>query len=52
MTDIEKLMKALEEIVKLQSYYAGLLNQYDGGERKQFKSADEFIKRLEELGHI
>jgi len=37
---------ALEESVKLQSHYAGLLNQYDGGRRLQFKNAGEWIERL------
>lgn len=37
---------ALEKSVKLQSHYAGLLNQYDGGERMVFESADDWVKRL------
>jgi hypothetical protein len=37
---------ALERSVKLQSHYAGLLNMWDGGERMQFKNADEWIERL------
>jgi len=44
-----KLKEALEESVKLQSHYAGILNMYDGGERMQFKNADEWMKRLESL---
>ena len=40
---------ALEESVKLQSHYAGLLNQYDNGERKQFSTAKEWIDRLNSL---
>lgn len=43
------LMEALEESVKLQSQYAGLLNQYDCGKRIQFDSAADWIQRLEYL---
>jgi hypothetical protein len=43
---IHELQRALDESVKLQSHYAGLLNQYDGGQRIQFANADEWIKRL------
>jgi hypothetical protein len=38
--------KALEESIKLQSHYAGILNMYDGGERLQFKDVFEWIQRL------
>ena len=38
--------KALEESVKLQSHYAELLNQYDGGQRISFKDADDWKYRL------
>ena len=44
--EIQRLKNALEESVKLQSHYAGLLNQYDGGKRLQFKDADEWMERL------
>lgn len=37
---------ALAESVKLQSHYAGLLNQYDGGQRIEFKDAEEWLARL------
>ncbi len=47
-----ELERALEESVKLQSHYAGLLNQYDGGRRMQFKDADAWIKRLQELDAV
>jgi len=43
---------ALEESVKLQSHYAGLLNIYDGGERMQFASAKEWTDRLRVTGTI
>lgn len=47
-----KLQIALTKSVELQSHYAGLLNMYDGGERKQFASAEEWIQRLEKIGEI
>jgi hypothetical protein len=46
-----ELVKALEASVKLQSHYAGLLNQYDGGNRMQFDSPFAWLKRLEEVEH-
>jgi len=47
---MNKLETALAESVKLQSHYAKLLNQYDGGERIVFKSFTEWIERLEKVG--
>jgi len=47
--EIEDFKKALEESVKLQSHYAGILNMYDGGQRIEFKDADEWVKRLREI---
>ncbi len=47
--DIEFLKEALEESVKLQSHYAKLLNMYDAGERIEFKDADEWLERLEDI---
>ena len=44
--ECEKQREALEQSVKLQSHYAVLLNGYDGGKRKQFKTAQEWIDRL------
>ncbi len=41
-----ELEDALSESVKLQSHYASLLNQYDGGERMQFATADAWVERL------
>lgn len=61
LTDTEKiefiaanstLMIALNESLKLQSHYAGLLNMNDGGQRRQFYSAAEWIDRLRECGKI
>ena len=43
---------ALEESLKLQSHYANLLNQYDGGERIVFRSSKEWIERLKKVGAI
>lgn len=37
---------ALEESIKLQSHYAQLMNQIDGGHRREFKDGDEWMKRL------
>ncbi len=42
----EELMTALEESVKLQSHYAILLNEWDGGQRITFANADKWIARL------
>lgn len=48
--EIMELEAALRESVKLQSHYAKLLNQYDGGERLSFASIEEWIARLKEVG--
>jgi hypothetical protein len=40
---------ALYESLRLQSHYAELLNMYDGGERRQFSTVDEWITRLREI---
>lgn len=40
---------ALSESLMLQSHYASLLNQYDGGHRIGFKNNDEWLARLEML---
>ena len=45
----EELYEALVESVKLQSHYATLLNQYDGGERRTFADAHAWIQRLRDL---
>ena len=47
--EITRLRAALEESVKLQSHYALFLNYHDGCNRLQFKSADEWLARLEAL---
>lgn len=43
------LEEALSESIKLQSHYAKLLNGYDGGIRKTFRSSEDWIERLHEL---
>lgn len=40
-----ELVRVLNESVKLQSHYAELLNQYDGGKRLTFKSGLEWWQR-------
>lgn len=40
---------ALRESVKLQSHYAELLNQQDGGERLSFPTTEAWIARLKEM---
>jgi len=44
---VKKLRDALEQSVKLQSHYAGILNEYDNGRRIKFNTAQEWIDRLE-----
>lgn len=43
---------ALEESLKLQSHYAGLSNQYDGGERMTFDTVEDWIGKLIEIGTL
>ena len=43
------VLHALEELVKLQAHYARLLNAHDGGERKAFESAEQWMERLKEV---
>jgi len=50
--ELFQLRAALEASVKLQSHYAGLLNQYDGGQRLQFSSSEEWLERLAALAQI
>jgi hypothetical protein len=50
--DLQDLMAALIESVKLQSHYAKLLNIYDGGQRMQFQSVGEWMARLTQTGTI
>jgi hypothetical protein len=45
----QKLREALDESVKLQSHYAVLLNEYDGGKRQHFVNSGAWIRRLDEL---
>jgi len=46
------LVEALEESVKLQSHYAGILNDYDGGKRLQFADAQAWLDRLTALSKL
>ena len=41
--------EALDELIKLSSHYAELLNQYDGGKRIIFATADDWLKRLKDV---
>lgn len=44
-----ELRHALMESLRLQSHYAKLLNDYDGGKRLTFESVDAWLKRLREV---
>ncbi len=44
-----RAMDGLRELVELQAHYADLTNMYDGGARKAFKSAEEWLERLDDL---
>jgi hypothetical protein len=46
---VPELWKALESLVKLQRHYGTLLNMHDGGQRRGFKNAREYLARLAEL---
>ena len=46
---LERLRDGLKESLKLQSHYARLLNQYDGGERKGFGTIKEWLDRIDEV---
>jgi hypothetical protein len=52
VSDRFALALALAELVKLQAHYAGLLNDFDGGRRVAFESAQAWLDRLAELGTI
>lgn len=49
---VKNLRIALEESVKLQSFYGQLLNTYDGGERMKFDNADDWLMRLQQTGTL
>lgn len=44
------MLIALQESLKLQAHYAQLLNDWDGGERKIFRSVSQWLDRLRETG--
>jgi hypothetical protein len=48
--DRERMSNALDEAMKLQTHYAELLNNYDGGKRVGFQSGEAWMDRLEECG--
>jgi hypothetical protein len=48
----KELRKALEESVKLQIFYAKLLNMYDYGQRIDNFTLDSWIARLKEIGKL
>ena len=45
----DELEYALQESVKLQSHYAGLLNMHDGGKRLMFGDTEAWLNRLRSL---
>lgn len=38
--------KCLDQLCEMQSHYAALLNQYDGGKRMTFQNGDAWMTRL------
>lgn len=49
---LDEMRSALEQSVRLQSHYARLLNDYDGGERMQFRNAGEWLRRLKAIDGV
>lgn len=47
--EIEHLRTALDKSVTLQTHYAGLLNDYDGGRRLLFTDGEHWMARLRSL---
>ena len=43
---------ALGKSLFLQSHYAELLSDYDGGERRKFGTVEDWMARLREVGDI
>ena len=52
MATKKELEIALKESLKLQTHYAALLNDYDGGQRRGFLNSEVWIARLKETGRI
>lgn len=50
--EAERYKAALAESLKLQSHYAGLLNQYDGGKRIQFSGVEQWLERLKTVSDV
>jgi hypothetical protein len=46
LAEVAQLRNALAESLKLQSHYATLLNQHDGGARMTFRDNKEWLERL------
>ncbi len=46
------LRHALEQSVRTQAQYAGLLNSIDGGRRLQYATADEWMAWLRAFGYL
>lgn len=49
---MDELRVALKESLLLQTHYASLLNQYDGGNRMSFYTVDQWLDRLREVGKL
>jgi hypothetical protein len=49
---VAELVLALEESLKLQTHYARMLNDYDGGERMGFHTVQDWLNRLHEIGTL
>ena len=47
--EIVALREALDQSVRLQSHYAKLLNDYDGGKRLSFATTADWMQRLRAL---
>lgn len=45
-----RMSLALDEAMRLQSHYAELLNDFDGGKRVGFQSGEAWMDRLDECG--
>jgi hypothetical protein len=48
----DELVLALKQSVELQSHYALLLNDYDGGQRIMFGTVEAWLERLDKIGRL
>lgn len=46
---LQETFGALEQLVRLYGHYASLLNAHDGGQRRSFASAEEWLTRYREV---